>query len=1002
MKKLEFLTNKTHRNSPRINYFLILIVMLMSISLVSAANFDNTYNFDKNIGKYGKYEIKNWFGLQNFKEIELKSNTEKCLYNNCESVKEIIMHTDGILIDSVRYFDLRTGSLTQIKSSKFYILQGNEKTPYVLGTEVSKGTYQLIHEGELFNFQKVDWQIEIDYGVWSEAWAVWTSGLNIGLTDYFDFDETGAVNGTQNQVRITNNLTSNNNTATKWVTGILSNAYNGSGGDIDRVQNMTNIKSAILNLSAEGNWSLSVWIFPTATSGVGMGLFQTHTDTHPSTNANFITGSNIQIVMSNDSNQNINKVSTDDLTLNAWHQLIFVWNGSGTNGNIANLLMYINGTLQTTVNTGTQLGNYTESANVFQVGRKTSSIWFGGIDELGIWNKALTTAEITQLYNAGAGIVFVGAPTVTLNSPVDNLQSLNKTIDFNYTTEISGTTLKNATFFHNQTGIWHRNLTANLSGTLNSTIFTQTFIKGNFLWNVEVCASNDICAFASNKTASIIDVKINSDTYSTSTVEGSLDLFELNVTLITGLQISNANLIYNDTVNIGTISNTGESNYSLSINHEAPNIVDITNLSFYWNLVLSDSSEYNTTIRNQTVNNLTLDDCSIGNVLLLNYTINDENTQKLLEVVSNNSNIEIDLQIYTIGNRGTPIINFSGNYSKNSNPQVCLDNTLSSSSYEMDVQTFYEGTEYSKEYHYLQNTTLINSTMPINIKLYNLLLVNAQEFKITYKDENFLVVKDALIQIQRKYISDGVFRTVEQPKTDAQGAVTGHLEVNGPTYTIIVTKNGATLATFNNIVPVCQNPSIETCEINLNSFASSISPNDYTIGDDFTFTLTVNKTSRTFETIFSVPSGVAASVLLNVSKLDNKQGTIGCSNSLISSSGTLNCIVPISVGNGTMVVTITKAGVIVGQAFTQLDIAAKDLYGSNVVFLGVFLLLTLIGVGIGDDPRITGVFMLIGAVLLIALNLINTGQSAWVGAGATFLWLAIAIILIFIKGEKRR
>ena len=50
---------------------------------------------------------------------------------------------------------------------------------------------------------------------------------------------------------------------------------------------------------------------------------------------------------------------------------------------------------------------------------------------------------------------------------------------------------------------------------------------------------------------------------------------------------------------------------------------------------------------------------------------------------------------------------------------------------------------------------------------------------------------------------------------------------------------------------------------------------------------------------------------------------------------------------------------------------------------------------------ITGVFLLIGAVLSITMNVIGTGTSAFIGAGATILWLVIAVVLVLIKGAKR-
>ena len=126
-----------------------------------------------------------------------------------------------------------------------------------------------------------------------------------------------------------------------------------------------------------------------------------------------------------------------------------------------------------------------------------------------------------------------------------------------------------------------------------------------------------------------------------------------------------------------------------------------------------------------------------------------------------------------------------------------------------------------------------------------------------------------------------------------------------------------------------------------------------------------------------------------------------CDDVLTSSSGTLTCNVPLSFGNGSVIVTVKKDGVVIGGGITSLAQTSKNLYGSNIAFLGVFILLTLIGIGISSSPMITGFFVSLGVILNIVLNLTDTGTSSFIGAGATILWLFIAIIIVLIKGAKR-
>lgn len=61
---------------------ILMLVCFLVLPIINAQlSFDNTESFDEKIGKYGKYEIRDWFGLQKLAEIELKNNTEKCGIN---------------------------------------------------------------------------------------------------------------------------------------------------------------------------------------------------------------------------------------------------------------------------------------------------------------------------------------------------------------------------------------------------------------------------------------------------------------------------------------------------------------------------------------------------------------------------------------------------------------------------------------------------------------------------------------------------------------------------------------------------------------------------------------------------------------------------------------------------------------------------------------------------------------------------------------------------------
>jgi metal-sulfur cluster biosynthetic enzyme len=85
-----------------------------------------------------------------------------------------------------------------------------------------------------------------------------------------------------------------------------------------------------------------------------------------------------------------------------WHHVTFVINS--LNGNtFSTIQIYIDGVLQSTsaYNGATQINSGNFANLVFGKSNKASRFFHGKLDDIGIWNRALTTAEIQQLYTQG-------------------------------------------------------------------------------------------------------------------------------------------------------------------------------------------------------------------------------------------------------------------------------------------------------------------------------------------------------------------------------------------------------------------------------------------------------------------------------------------------------------------------------------------------------------------------------------------------------------------------
>ena len=913
----------------------------------------------------------------------------------------------------------------------------------------------------------VEW-VPTFFGVKIKEWAIWTADLNVDLVEYWAFEDgTGiTIIGSLGNYNMISN-------SSEWLTGIIGTSMNFTAKTNDEFARTT---SNVTELTGE-NMTANGWIFVNiqgSESGEPSSCFY-------KLGASITIGGSETALMACDyvstPGYSISSPNTVDLDgavdIGVWVMMTLMWDS-----NDKNATMWRNGDLIATITTSTEL-----YPGEFWIAKSIQGAFFysGRIDELGIWSRLLTEAELVQLYNGGTGITFSQAPVVTLNSPIESLNTTNNTIIFNASVSEMGTLVNVSSFLNgvlnqtNTSGIdadyifvlegladgdynWGyeacndgvacstqeviRNLTidtaepiivvyvgndsvteGNISGnhsieyTITDSSLDTCFLEYNGV-NVSIdCTSGNLdeanftyifpiseaTIYANDSVGNWAEQDFNwtyeflwlSEDFSTPVVEGSNNSFTIN--LISEDTITIGNLTYNGEGNIGIINNTGD-NYTVIRYLIAPTIAADTNFSFFWNLSKSGLSN-SFTSSNQTVTAFGIDNCTTNTIEILNMSMVDEESQVLLNGTTENTTIRLDLNIFPDITSTTPLIQFSTMYNQSLPALVCLNASLGSAEFFMDVEMEYVSNARANEFYHIQRYNLNATANPSqNITLFDLLTEDNQPFKISFKDESFLAVSDALIQIQRKYISEGIFKVVEIPKTDSTGETIGNLVLNDVIYTFTVVKNGVLLATFNNVRVVCQNPTITECEINLNSFSSSIDVNQFEEEKDFLFTLTYNSTSRTVQSDFTIPSGIPSTIVLNVTKED-ALGTSVCSETITTAAGTLSCVVGNNFGNGTVRAELVRNGNLAGHGQISLERSGADIYGGSIFVLALLLMLTLIGASISDNPVFTIISFLSGVILLFALNLVE--NNGFIGATATILWLVIAIIIVIIKGGRR-
>jgi hypothetical protein len=193
------------------------------------------------------------------------------------------------------------------------------------------------------------------------------------------------------------------------------------------------------------------------------------------------------------------KTSSTNLENNTWYFVVVTRSGVAGNWNAT---IYINGIQDGTANTAT---NPTATDANTRIGQDNVNAYYfdGRIDEVGLWERALTQEEITSLYNSGAGLSYpfsvgedITPPTFTTIPANASLFYFNETLLVTFTgTDETGFgyysqndsrfTINQTGFLYNNTelgvGIYTINVTINdTSNNINWTIYKVTVKKDEY------------------------------------------------------------------------------------------------------------------------------------------------------------------------------------------------------------------------------------------------------------------------------------------------------------------------------------------------------------------------------------------------------------------------------------------------------------------------------------------------------------------------------------------
>ncbi len=594
------------------------------------------------------------------------------------------------------------------------------------------------------------------------------------------------------------------------------------------------------------------------------------------------------------------------------------------------------------------------------------------------------TANYTLIIDLDAPVIDVEAPRGLLDY---NVIGRNETLNVTFT----DTFLDSCWYNYNGTNI---TIDGCISGVKNSINFTLE--QGNLNMTLY---TNDTSGHQ-NSTFTSWDYKVLeiSQTFNNITTEGATEQFSINFKKSSSLQVSTINLIYNANTNSIPYSVSGD-NITSQGDITIPVVNADENATFFWNITFDDGSTISSFIKNQTILNIRTDNCNTYTNLIYSFTQYDEENKTIL---TGNNTIELQINLYD-SRKTTILTNFSNRFTGVNPVQFCMENpilpTVNYSSYVI-VKYFQNSSlaneSYSIEYHNLLNQTIGNTTIPKNISLYNLIESDTTKFRLTFRDGQYVLAPNILVQVHRQYIEDNDFKIVEIPITDSNGQTILNLVKDNIVYNfIMVNETGSVVGTFNSIKAFCKDFVIGDCTINLAPDSESEAAYDY--NEEFDISISATSYDNFTEKLsISFITGDLSSknVIMTVVRNNDFGNRSVCSDSLFAASGTLFCDVSSIVDTDQFLfISIFVDNNLVRQDTTNLNADILNFGTLNGAFYAFLLILLLISLFM-DDRKALVVSLGVGWVVVISLGLINGKFIGFTSAG---IWIVISIAIILWK-----
>lgn len=1022
---------------------------VVPIGYNKVAEFEMTYYKDSN---GGLDELKLYDTTNDMKEIERQVDYKVKVQEDYEvnDYKEVCEYDLKSINQSCE--KVLVGTHTEQRD----VWKNANEIEFELGKKYNIGLFTDVKKDD-----KVEW-IPKYFGVTIEEWALWT-GTDAPVA-YYKLDET-----TGDVVDATGNGNDGTNYgATRGVNGKINNAFDFERDDGDLL-NVSGLNSTALNRT------FSFWLKP---ESIGDGSYYVFDGRDG--DGNLLIGRlethGIDFGIYEGSGDNAMNLSS--YKINEWQHYVLLMDGS--NGKVT---CYRNG-----VETGSSLfydhSNLDGSSqigigNIYGGDAGGEPGYDGLIDEFGIWERLLTTDEVSDLYNSGEGLSYGNEFVIELLSPEDEYQTNSNVINFsaNVTLVLEGISIENVSLLIN--GNINETNTSGVNGIYN---WSKTLENGAYNWRVQsydnesnfyeseirtfeiginpptidvqsptgtsdyattgqdetlnvtfTDAGLDTCWYNYNgtnitlscssgvkvtETFNLLDYGAEQNltiwandsngnlaselvewdykifqkglTYESSVVEGDTAEHSINISYDSDNYIASGNIFYNGTEYSGTKTGTGD-DIVISREITAPSVDAITNVSFYWEIGITNSTGtyyINTSNYNQTINILNMSETGSPHTpAFINFTAYDEQT---LEEI--NATLDLTLNYKTKTGTVDNDFSFSDQTENNSRWSFALD--PSDKTYLLDAVLQIDATDYTQKFYNFKGLEVTNTTTEFDLFLLN--TSASTTFIIKVKDEDYLPISDVEVWTQRYYPSTNEWETIEIDVTNSEGETTQHFFTEDAKYRFKIYEDGTLIHTTEETLIYCEQTPC-TVEITLPSDYYKLI-DEYGKYGDLDSSITYDETSKDVEFSYSDTSGNFTSSRLHVIRSNYGNSSINAICNITGSSSTaiLTCDLTGEL-NGTYIASgyITRNGVekLTNRIILKKDISIVEEVGLDGVLWSVFILIGIMMLGV-YRPSLGIIFGSMGVVMLSLLNLISIPMMAIIAI------VGIAIILLI--GVKRQ